>query len=91
LPLNLELHTEQHAKQSTRKELNLVIRLQDWWAGLAQIRSKVKMPKGIVWTAVTAALAGVLAILFAVLDKPTYVLAYGFVSVASALLASRER
>lgn len=49
------------------------------------------MPKGIVWTAVISALAGIGSIVSAVLAESNYVLALGLVSVASALLASRER
>lgn len=49
------------------------------------------MPKGIVWSAVISALAGVGTIVSAILGESNYVLAYGFVSVASALLASREK
>jgi hypothetical protein len=49
------------------------------------------MPKGIVWTAVISALAGAGAFASAVAGNTDWVLATGFVSVASALLASRER
>jgi hypothetical protein len=49
------------------------------------------MPKGIVWTAVISALAGAGCITFALLDNNTMANAFGFVAVASALLASREK
>jgi hypothetical protein len=49
------------------------------------------MPKGIVWTAVISALAGVGSVVSAVLGASDFVLALGLMSVASALLASREK
>ncbi len=49
------------------------------------------MPKGIVWTAVISALAGIGTLVSAFASNTDWVLATGFVSVASALLASRER
>jgi hypothetical protein len=49
------------------------------------------MPKGIVWTAVISALAGIGTLASASQGNTDWVLATGFVSVASALLASRER
>ncbi len=49
------------------------------------------MPKGIVWTAVISALAGVGSVISAVLGQSEFVVAFGFMSVASALLASREK
>jgi len=51
----------------------------------------MKMPKGIVWTAVISALAGVGSVISAVLGEGEFVVALGFMSVASALLASREK
>ena len=66
--------------------------VQDWLVGLVQTsKGLLKMPKGIVWTAVISALAGIGSIVSAVLAESNYVLALGLVSVASALLASRER
>ncbi len=49
------------------------------------------MPKGIVWTAVISAVAGAGCLTFAFLDNNTLANGFGFVSVASALLASREK
>jgi len=49
------------------------------------------MPKGIVWTAVISALAGAGALASALAGNTDWVLATGFVSIASALLATRER
>ena len=49
------------------------------------------MPKGIVWTAVISALAGATCLVLAFLDNYSLSNAFGFVSVASALLATRER
>jgi hypothetical protein len=49
------------------------------------------MPKGIVWTAVISALASVGSVISAVLGESEFVVALGFMSVASALLASREK
>jgi nicotinamide riboside transporter PnuC len=49
------------------------------------------MPKGIVWTAVVSALAGAACIVLAFMSNNTMANAFGFVSVASALLATRER
>jgi hypothetical protein len=69
-----------------------VTQVQDWLAGLVQTsKGLLKMPKGIVWTAVISALAGIGSIVSAVLAESNYVLALGLVSVASALLASREK
>jgi hypothetical protein len=69
-----------------------VTQVQDWLAGLVQTsKGLVKMPKGVVWTAVISALAGVGSIISAVLGENNFVLALGLVSVASALLASREK
>jgi hypothetical protein len=69
-----------------------VTQVQDWLVGLVQTsKGLLKMPKGIVWTAVISALAGIGSIVSAVLAESNYVLALGLVSVASALLASRER
>jgi 1,4-dihydroxy-2-naphthoate octaprenyltransferase len=49
------------------------------------------MPKGVVWTAVISALAGAGTLISAYQSSTDWVLALGFVSVASALLASREK
>ena len=49
------------------------------------------MPKGIVWTAVISALAGAGSVISAFLGESEFVVALGFMSVASALLASREK
>lgn len=49
------------------------------------------MPKGIVWTAVVSALAGASTLIAAYAGSTDWVLGLGFVSVASALLASREK
>jgi hypothetical protein len=69
-----------------------VTQVRDWLAGLVQTsKGLLKMPKGIVWTAVISALAGVGSVVSAVLAESNYVLALGLVSVASALLASREK
>lgn len=66
--------------------------VQDWLAGLVQTsKGQLQMPKGIVWTAVISALAGAGSVISAVLEEPNFVLALGFMSVASALLASREK
>lgn len=66
--------------------------VKDWWAGLVQIsKGRLLMPKGIVWTAVISALAGAGSVISAVLEESNFVLALGFIAVASALLASREK
>jgi hypothetical protein len=54
-------------------------------------RGRLRVPKGIVWTAVISALAGAGSIISAVLGESEFVVALGFMSVASALLASREK
>jgi hypothetical protein len=69
-----------------------VTQVQDWLAGLVQIsKGLLKMSKGIVWTAVISALASVGSVIYAVLGESELVVALGFMSVASALLASREK
>jgi hypothetical protein len=61
-------------------------------AGLVQTsKGLLKMSKGIVWTAVISALASVGSVIYAVLGESELVVALGFMSVASALLASREK
>ena len=45
----------------------------------------------VVWTAVISAVAGAGCLTFAFLDNNTLANGFGFVSVASALLASREK
>lgn len=47
--------------------------------------------KGIVWTSLIAAVAGVSALVSAVFGSEIWVLAFGFVGVISATLASREK
>lgn len=49
------------------------------------------MPKNIVWTAVISALAGAGSVVSAILSESDFVLALGFVAVASALLSTREK
>jgi hypothetical protein len=49
------------------------------------------MRKGIVWTAIFSVVAAGCSIISAVMGNSDYVLAYGLVSIASALLASREK
>lgn len=49
------------------------------------------MSKKIVWTAVISALAGAGSVVSAILNESDFVLAFGFVSVASALLSTREK
>ena len=66
--------------------------VRDWLVELVQTsKGRLNMPKGIVWTAVISALAGVGSVISAVLGESEFVVALGFVSVASALLASREK
>ena len=66
--------------------------VKDWLVGLVQTsKGLLQMPKGIVWTAVISALAGVGSVVSAVLGASDFVLALGLMSVASALLASREK
>lgn len=48
-------------------------------------------PSDIVWTAVTAGVAGVGAIVSAVLGSIEWIVAFGSVGVISALLSNRER
>jgi hypothetical protein len=69
-----------------------VTQVRDWLVELVQTsKGRLSMPKGIVWTAVISALAGVGSVISAVLGESEFVVALGFVSVASALLASREK
>jgi len=66
--------------------------VRDWLVELVQTsKGRLKMPKGIVWTAVISAVAGAGCLTFAFLDNNTLANGFGFVSVASALLASREK
>jgi hypothetical protein len=49
------------------------------------------MPKGIVWTAVISALAGATCLVLAFMSNHNMANAFGWVAVASALLATREK
>ena len=66
--------------------------VRDWLVELVQTsKGRLSMPKGIVWTAVISALAGAGSVISAMLGESEFVVALGFMSVASALLASREK